>query len=187
MAKLPLPYLHFQPVQSGPTTRAKRVSLLWQEEQRTLMKIRKVVPTPEMYQILHRLKALGIWFQVITANQFKVRGNISYYPSTGTILIDGQSAEPGKGYDELLHVIDREDARKAAEDDAVATRRTDASASEARRLAQELGYDLVEVQGAWQIGNPRYILVLTGSTQLIGEPRILAEILHWLRDPPPPF
>jgi hypothetical protein len=69
---------------------------------------RCIEPSREMWPVLKRLKGLNYWFTVFSPHHLKV-GNVNYWPSTGTLFVDGApEACPEEGLDALIRHLDRQ-------------------------------------------------------------------------------
>ena len=69
---------------------------------------RHVEPSRDMWPVLKKLKELNFWFTVHSPHHLKV-GNVNYWPSTGSIVVDGApEACPERGLDALIRHLDRQ-------------------------------------------------------------------------------
>ena len=61
----------------------------------------------EMQAATKRLDELGVWYEVKSTSHLKI-GYINYYPTRGTVCLDGQCRFKNKGLDFLVSVLRKE-------------------------------------------------------------------------------
>jgi hypothetical protein len=62
------------------------------------------------------LKSLGYEVRLISAVHWKI-GTVSYYPTRGTVVVEGRNKEPEKGFICLLKVLEREGLKQDGQDE----------------------------------------------------------------------